>query len=69
MTMWFQIPQMLAAQPDEELARMKAACRVHYAKFERGPEQERFEAKAMFVLISAEQRRRRLAPTVVPRIL
>lgn len=69
MTMWFQIPQMLATEPDEELARMKAAYRAHYRKFERGPEQERIDARAMFALISAEQRRRLVSPVSAPRIL
>jgi hypothetical protein len=68
MTMWFQIPQMLASQPDEELARMKAVCRMHRKKFERGPEQERVDADVLFAMISREQRRRLIAPTIVPRI-
>jgi hypothetical protein len=59
---------MLAAQPDEELARMKAVCRKHRKKFERGPKQERLDAENMFELISAEQRRRLVAPVFAPRI-
>jgi len=58
MTMWFQVPAMLQAQPDEELVRMKNVCRLHRWKFEKGPEQERLDAERMFAAISAEQRRR-----------
>jgi hypothetical protein len=49
---------MLARTPDEELVRMKAVCRVHYRKFERGPEQERLDAQKMFELIKDELQRR-----------
>jgi len=66
--MWFEIPTMLAAQPDEELARMKVVCKAHRKKFERGPAQEKLDAEKMFSLIQAEQRRRLLAPAIVPRI-
>ena len=62
MTVWIEIPAMLAATPDDGLERMKAACKAHYRKFERGPENEREEARKMFELIKAEQRRRVLAP-------
>jgi len=58
MTLWFQLPAMLAAQSDEELVRMKNACRLHRRKFEKGPEQERQDAERMFMAITAEQRRR-----------
>ena len=62
MTTWIEIPQMLAATPDDGLERMKAACKAHYRKFERGPENERKGARKMFEPIKAEQRRRPLAP-------
>jgi len=58
MTTWLEIPGMLQRTPDEELVRMKAVCRVHYRKFERGPEQERLDAQKMFELIKDELQRR-----------
>ena len=57
-TVWAEIPAMLARTPDEELVRMKAVCKAHYRKFERGPEQERLDAQKMFELIKDELRRR-----------
>jgi hypothetical protein len=69
MTVWAEIPAMLAATPDDALERMKAACRAHYRKYERGPEQERLDAQKMFDMIKAEQRRRLLAPTVIKGML
>ena len=68
MTMWIQIPAMLAAMPDEELVRMKGVCRMHLRKFERGPEKERLDARQMLSLIMAEQRRRLIEPARVPLI-
>jgi hypothetical protein len=69
MTVWIEIPAMLAATPDDLLERMKAACRAHYRKYERGPEQERLDAQKIFDMIKAEQRRRLLAPTVIKGML
>jgi len=62
MAIWAEIPEMLARTPDDGLERMKAVCKAHYRKFERGPEKERLDAQKMFDLIKAEQRRRLLAP-------
>jgi len=62
MIIWAEIPAMLAATPDDALEQMKAVCRAHYRKYERGPEQERLDAQKMFDMIKAEQRRRLLAP-------
>ena len=62
MTVWIEIPAMLAATPDNGSKRMRAACKAHYRKYERGPENKREDARKMFELIKAEQRRRVLAP-------
>ena len=67
MTLWFQIPAMLKAQPDEELERMKGVCRAHRVKYARGPEKELADATRMLKEITAEQRRRAANSIIVGR--
>jgi hypothetical protein len=62
MTVWAEVPAMLAVTPDDALDRMKAVCKAHYRKYKHGPENEREDAQKMFDMIKAEQRRRLLAP-------
>lgn len=65
MTMWWEIPAMLAKQPDEELERMKAVCKGRVVKFARGPAKELEDATRMLGYLRREQRRRAMAGLAV----